>query len=159
MKSESQNQILMYEVDGGQLRIDVQFENETVWLSQAQLVELFGSSKANISEHIKNIYAEGELALDSTVRNFRTVQKEGKLDEKVVCRNSRLTTSVGYRLKFTQRKKLLSDAGKISYKKATEKAALECRDKAKSLSVVEKAYLESIKAVEKKVSKKVKSNK
>lgn len=51
-------------------------EGETVWLTQAQLVELYQSSKSNVSEHIKHIYEEGELEKSSTVRNFRTVQKK-----------------------------------------------------------------------------------
>ena len=52
-------------------------ENETVWLTQAQIIELFQTSKSNISEHITNIYEQGELVYEATVRNFRTVQKEG----------------------------------------------------------------------------------
>jgi hypothetical protein len=59
------------------VRLEVHLEGETVWLTQAQIIELFQSSKANISEHISNIYEQGELAYEATVRNFRTVQKEG----------------------------------------------------------------------------------
>ncbi len=77
MKKELQNQIVIYEGDDGESHIDVRFEGETVWLTQTQLVELFDSSKANISEHIKHIYAEKELTPKATVRKFRTVQKEG----------------------------------------------------------------------------------
>lgn len=77
MKKELQNQIIIYESDNGDSHVEVRFEGETAWLTQAQLVELFQSSKANISEHIKNIYAEKELSPQATVRNFRTVQKEG----------------------------------------------------------------------------------
>lgn len=58
-------EIIMYRSEGGALKIDVRMEDETVWLSQAQMVELFQSSKANISEHIKNIFIEGELIEDS----------------------------------------------------------------------------------------------
>ncbi len=76
MKKINQNQIIIYERDDGQSCIEVRFEGETVWLTQAQLVELFQSSKANVSEHIKNIYTEKELTSEATVRNFRTVQKE-----------------------------------------------------------------------------------
>lgn len=53
-------------------------EDETVWLTQAQLVELYQTSQSNISEHIKHIFAEGELAKDSVVRNFRTTAADGK---------------------------------------------------------------------------------
>lgn len=75
-----QNQIVIYTGEDGQSRLEVKFQGETVWLTQAQLVDLFQSSKANISEHIKNIFLEGELDSDSTVRKFRTVQKEGNRD-------------------------------------------------------------------------------
>jgi hypothetical protein len=76
---EKKNQIIIYESDNGQSRIDVRLDGETVWLTQAQLGELFESSKANISEHIKHIFEEKELDRDSVVRNFRIVQKEGEL--------------------------------------------------------------------------------
>ena len=66
----------MYQPDET-IRLEVRVENETVWLTQAQLVSLFQSSKGNISEHISNIYEQGELEEKETVRKFRTVQKEG----------------------------------------------------------------------------------
>ena len=65
-----QNRILIYTGRSGQPVIDVQTDGETVWLTQAQLVRLFDSSKANISKHIKNIFTEGELDPESTVRKF-----------------------------------------------------------------------------------------
>jgi len=68
----------IYEGDGGQPNIEVRVEGEAVWLTQAQLVELFDSSKANISEHIKHIFSEGELQRDSVVRKIRTTAKDGK---------------------------------------------------------------------------------
>lgn len=71
--NKPQNQIIIYEGDEGQPKLEVRFENETVWLNQAQLVELFQSSKANISEHIKNIYLEKELIPESTVFHTRCV--------------------------------------------------------------------------------------
>lgn len=70
------SQILLYQTQDGATRIDVQLENETVWLTQAQMSELFQKDKRTISEHIGNIYQEGELAEEATVRDFRTVQKE-----------------------------------------------------------------------------------
>lgn len=72
----SNGEVIMYVGDDGKPKIEVTFQGETVWLTQAQLVELFDSSKANISEHIKNIYDEGELDQAATVRNFRTVRIE-----------------------------------------------------------------------------------
>lgn len=70
-------EILVYQNDDGSLKLDVKLQDETVWLSQSQLVQLYASSKANVSEHIKNIFEEGELFQEATVRNFRTVQTEG----------------------------------------------------------------------------------
>ena len=71
-----QGEIILYQPDEA-VKLEVRLEDETVWLTQAQLVELFQSSKANISEHIKNIYEQGELEENSTVRDFRTVRQEG----------------------------------------------------------------------------------
>ena len=69
---EQQGEIILYQPDES-VRMEVRIEDETVWLTQAQIVELFQSSKANISEHLKNIYKSEELIQSSTVRNFRTV--------------------------------------------------------------------------------------
>lgn len=69
--------ILIYQNPDGNIKIDVRLENETVWLTQTQLQQLFDKSKATISEHIKNVFEEGELNPQATVRKFRTVQKEG----------------------------------------------------------------------------------
>ncbi|MFA5830011.1 MAG: virulence RhuM family protein [Candidatus Gracilibacteria bacterium] len=99
MKQEnSQNQIIIYEGDGGQLRIEVQVENETVWLTQSQMVELFQSSKANVSEHVKHIFEEGELGRDSVVRKFRTTAADGKNYE-IEHYNLDMIISLGYRIK------------------------------------------------------------
>ena len=67
-----ENEILIYQTEDGHTKIDVKFENETVWLTQAQLCELYQTSKSNISEHIKHIFEEEELDEESVVRNFRT---------------------------------------------------------------------------------------
>ncbi|WP_455621635.1 RhuM family protein [Parabacteroides sp.] len=74
---EQQGEIILYQPDEA-IKLEVRLENETVWLTQTQIVELFQSSKANISEHIKNIYEQKELEEISTVRDFRTVRLEGK---------------------------------------------------------------------------------
>ena len=80
---KEQNQIILYRPNDT-ISLEVRLENDTVWLSQAQIVVLFNSTKSNISEHIKHIYTDGELEKDSTVRFFRTVQNEG---HRVVTRN------------------------------------------------------------------------
>jgi hypothetical protein len=72
------SQIIIYRTESGETKLDVRFYNETVWLTQAQLCELFNKSKATISEHIKHIFEEGELMEDSVVRNFRTTARYGK---------------------------------------------------------------------------------
>jgi len=69
--------VIVYVDDNGKPQVDVRFQDETVWLTQAQLVDLYQSSKANVSEHIKNIFDEGELDPAATVRKFRTVRTEG----------------------------------------------------------------------------------
>ncbi len=76
MKTNSN--ILIYQTEDGQTKIQTRLEDETVWLTQAQLCELFQKSTSTISEHIKNIFSEGELEEDSVVRNFRTTAKDGK---------------------------------------------------------------------------------
>jgi hypothetical protein len=90
--------IIIYKGADGSPSIDVRVEGETVWLSQAKLVELFDSSKANVSEHIKNIFREGELEKDSVVRKFRTTAKDGKTYD-VEHYNLDLIISLGYRIK------------------------------------------------------------
>jgi hypothetical protein len=91
-------ELIMYRSEDGVIKIDVRMEDETVWLSQAQMVELFQSSKPNISEHIKNIFVEGELIEGSVVRNFRTTAADGK-GYNVKHYNLDVIISVGYRVK------------------------------------------------------------
>ena len=73
---ENQN-ILIYENQNGNIKVDVRFEDKSIWLNQAQICELYGKAKSTISEHIKAIFEDKELDRDSTVRYYRTVQLEG----------------------------------------------------------------------------------
>ena len=73
-----QNKIIIYQTEDGQTQIDVRMENDTVWLTQAQMAELFDSSRTNIVEHIQHIYEDEELDDISTCRKFRQVRLEGK---------------------------------------------------------------------------------
>ncbi len=99
MKKENlENQIVIYEGNDGKSHVEVRFEGETAWLSQAELVELFQSSKSNISEHIKHIFEENELDRDSVVRKFRTTAPDGKKYE-VDHYNLDMIISLGYRVK------------------------------------------------------------
>ena len=96
--NDTKGEIAIYQSKDGQTKIDVRFEDETVWLTQAQLVELYQSSKSNISEHIKHIFEEGELDENSVVRNFRTTAADGK-DYNTKFYNLDMIISLGYRVK------------------------------------------------------------
>jgi len=97
----SNNQIVIYQSEDGKTQVDVRLENETVWLTQAQMVELFQTTKQNVSLHVGNVFKEGELEQESTVKEYLTVQKEGerKVSRKVKYYNLDVIISVGYRVK------------------------------------------------------------
>ena len=116
-------EILIYQTDNGQTNIEVKIEDDTVWLTQQQMSELFQTSRTNVVEHIKHIYEEGELDEISTCRNFRQVRKEGnrEVTRQIPYYNLDMIISLGYRIK--------------------------------SVIAVEKAYLESIKEVSKEVKR------
>ncbi len=101
MKNISQSQIVIYKAQNGETKIDVRFENETVWLSQNALAELFQTTKNNISLHVKNIFEERELDQKATVKEFLTVQKEGtrEVSRSIEYYNLDLIISIGYRVK------------------------------------------------------------
>jgi len=99
--------ILIYQNQEGNIKVDVRLEEETVWLTQAQLCELFQKSKATISEHIKNIFEEGELIEKVVVRKFRTTTQHGAIvgktqEVEVNIYNLDVIISVGYRVKSQQ---------------------------------------------------------
>ncbi len=93
--------IIIYQTDDGLTKIDVKIEDETVWLSQQQMAELYNTTKQNISLHIKNIFDENELNENSTVKEFLTVQKEGNrnVERNVKFYNLDMIISLGYRIK------------------------------------------------------------
>lgn len=95
----AKGEIVMYQPDET-IKLEVRVEDETVWLNQQQLVDLFQSSKGNISDHIKNIYEQGELKKDSTVRKIRTVQPEGNrwVKRTISFYNLDIIISVGFRV-------------------------------------------------------------
>lgn len=92
--------IIIYTTSDGSVSIDTKLESDTIWLTQDMIVKLFESSKANISEHISNIFKDGELLKDSTVRKFRTVRKEGKrtVSRELEYYNLDMVIAVGYRV-------------------------------------------------------------
>ena len=92
------SEIILYQTEDGTTKIEVRLEDETVWLSQAQMVELFQTTKQNISLHITNIFAEGELDEESVVKEYLTTAKDGK-SYKTNFYNLDVIISVGYRVK------------------------------------------------------------
>ena len=91
-------EIILYQTEDGLTKIDVRFEDETVWLTQAQLCDLYQTSKSNISEHIKHIFAEGELEESQVVRKFRTTAADSK-SYNMSFYNLDMIISLGYRVK------------------------------------------------------------
>ena len=137
---ERHGEILIYQTEDGLTKINVKMQDETVWLTQQQLAELYQSSKSNVSEHIKHIFEEGELDEESVVRKFRTTASDGK-NYSVIHYNLDMILSSGNR-------KLLTGAGKVSHDEAMKKAKEEYKKyQAITLSPVEQAYMETIKDV------------
>ena len=101
MKDQNNSEILIYQSENGMAKIDVTFMDETVWLSQQQMAELFQSSRTNIVEHIKHIYEEDELDEESTCRRIRQVRKEGNREvaRELPYYNLDMIISLGYRIK------------------------------------------------------------
>src|SRR5690606_38396931 len=96
-----QGEFVMFASADGRVRIECRFEGDTLWLSQAMICDLYGKAKATISEHIKNIFEEGELAEDSVVRFYRTTAADGKTYN-VQYFSLPLILAVGYRVRSTR---------------------------------------------------------
>lgn len=98
---DSFGEILIYQTEDGLTKLDVRMEDETVWLTQQQMAELFQTSRTNVVDHIKNIYEEGELGENSTCRKFRQVRKEGnrQVTRELPFYNLDMIISLGYRVK------------------------------------------------------------
>ena len=98
---ENNSQIIIYQTESGKTKLDVRFQDETVWLTQKLMAELFQTSVPNINIHLKNIFEEGELEENRTIKDFLIVQKEGsrEVKRKQVFYNLDAIISVGYRIK------------------------------------------------------------
>ena len=98
---ENQSEFIIYQTEDGLTHIEVKFEDETVWLSQQQMADLYQTSRTNVVEHIKHIYEEGELDEQSTCRNFRQVRQEGSREvaRNIPFYNLDMIISLGYRVK------------------------------------------------------------
>lgn len=101
MTDGNASQFVIYQSEDGQIKLDVRFVDETVWLTQQQLAELFQTSRTNVVEHIQHIYEEGELDAAATCREFRQVRTEGmrEVARNMAFYNLDMTLSVGYRVK------------------------------------------------------------
>ena len=93
-----ENKVIIYTANDGKTKIDVKLEEETLWLTQAQMCELYQTSKSNVSEHIKHIFEEGELNEESVVRKFRTTAADGK-EYLVSHYNLDMIIALGYRVR------------------------------------------------------------
>lgn len=96
--NNNNGEIMIYQANDGLTHIEVKLEDDTVWLTQAQLTELYQTSKSNVSEHIKHIFEEGELDKESVVRKFRTTAADGK-SYNTTYYNLDMIISLGYRIK------------------------------------------------------------
>ncbi len=94
-------EILIYQTENGETKLDVRLEEETVWLTQKAMAELFQTTVPNVNIHIKNVYDEGELVPDRTIKDFLTVRTEGtrQVSRQVNHYNLDMIISVGYRVK------------------------------------------------------------
>ncbi len=98
---EDNNSIIIYQSEDGNTRIDVKFTGETVWLSQQQMAELYQTTRPNIVQHIRNIYADGELDEPATCKNFLQVRQEGnrQVAREIPFYNLDMIISLGYRIR------------------------------------------------------------
>ena len=110
-----QDQIVIYQTEDGKTQIDVRLENETVWLTQTQMAQLFKSSRTNVLEHIQHIYEDEELEKEATCRNFRLVRQEGKrtVNRAIIMYNLDMIISVGYRVNSKRGVKFRQWANKV----------------------------------------------
>jgi hypothetical protein len=98
LEQKGNSEIILYQTEDGTSKIEVRLDNETVWMSQAQMVELFQTTKQNISLHVSKIFAEGELQEDSVVKEYLTTAIDGK-HYRIKHYNLDVIISVGYRVK------------------------------------------------------------
>ena len=96
-----ENEIVIYQSNDGTIRLETRLENETLWLTQQQMAELFQTTVPNISMHVKNVFEEGELQIEATVQDFLTVRQEGErqVQRTLTHYNLDMVISVGYRVK------------------------------------------------------------
>ena len=158
----NKGQIIIYNTDDNQAKINLQIQDGTVWLNQLELAELFETTKNNISLHVKKIFVDGELSKEATVKDYLTVQAEGnrQVSRKVAYYNLERQAQRGIVMTMQDwithvdgvltgtGEKLLTHAGTISTEQKDEKVTEEHKKyKQKTLSQVERDYLDSMKDV------------
>ena len=137
-------EFLLYQTEDGQVRLDVRLQGETVWLTQPSMAELFQTTQQNISQHIRNIFTEGELTPEATHKKFLSVRREGSRDirRKLVLMKD-WERKLDEFLRFNERR-VLPNAGKVSKQAAEEYAKAEYEQ----FEVRRRAYKEAIGAAE-----------
>jgi hypothetical protein len=107
-----QSSLILYQTEDGRTRIQGRFEDETIWLTQAQIAELFQVTVPTVNEHLKGIYAEGEVPSEATIRKFRIVRSEGSRDvtRELEHYNLEAILAVGYRARSAARRRTAAEA-------------------------------------------------
>lgn len=98
--SKSENNIVLYQDDDGKIKVSVRFSDEDVWITQVQLAEIYATSRQNIGQHIDNVYKDGELPKESTIKKFFIVQQEGnrQVRREIDHYNLDVIIAIGYRV-------------------------------------------------------------
>ena len=133
-------EIIIYQTADGETRLDVRMENDSVWLTQAQMVELFNSTKQNVSLHISNIFKEGELEREATVKEYLIVRQEGNrsVRRKITVYNLDVIISVGYRVKSQRGTQFRIWANKVLREYLIKGYAVNSQAKAEQLEELKK---------------------
>lgn len=133
-------EIIIYQTADGETRLDVRMENDSVWLTQAQMVELFNSTKQNVSLHINNIFKEGELEREATVKEYLIVRQEGNrsVRRKITVYNLDVIISVGYRVKSQRGTQFRIWANKVLKEYLLKGYAVNSQAKAEQLEELKK---------------------
>ena len=134
--NKANNNIIIYQSEDGKVHLDVKYNEETLWLTQQQLCELYQTSKSNVSEHIKHIFEDGELMEGSVVRKFRTTANDSKQYEvnhynlDMILAMTRMNDWVAKldSLLSLSGRQLLAGPGKVSHEEACRKAIAEFRE-------------------------------
>lgn len=126
IRNEGFNEILLYTTPNGKVKVEIYLQNETVWLTQQKIADLFGVERSVVTKHLQNIFAQGELKKEATCANFAQVQTEGKrqVTRNIEFYNLDAIISVGYRVNSVQATQL-KHQGKVEHEVAISLAEKE----------------------------------